>query len=168
MTFILKKKKHTFTQACKYSAKKPCSSERALMLILFPEYKSAFAIYGVEPIQTSAGVMTVPSRGVVTNIGQHYSPVTGEYTAPYPGIYVFVLNIYKESTASSSVYCYIRRNGHNVALANVPTSTSGYHEGSAATVLHLSRGDKVYVGGCSSVDDLDDWTSFIGFLLKSD
>ena len=132
----------------------------------FTDYKSAFAIFGQYPTQGTSGAITFPS--VKTNIGGHYNIATGQFTCQYPGIYVFSLNLYKKSGASKT-YCYIRRNGGGVARADVPAESKfGYYESSGSTVLHLDRGDKVDVGGCNSVNDIDSYTSFIGFLLKAD
>ena len=131
---------------------------------------SEVAIYGQFPAHNSAtGVAVFPQSAVILNIGGHYSTTTGRYTCYYPGIYVFSLNLYKGSRASGEVYCDIRKNGSNVALANVPNEgVYGYYESSASTVLRLARGDTVDVGSCNNPSNIHKYTSFIGFLLKAD
>ena len=128
---------------------------------------SAFAIYGPTPTYNSSSGVAV-FRSTRLNIGNHYSTVTGQYTCYYPGVYVFSLNLYKKSR-SSFVYCYIRKNDIVYAYAEVPgESKNGYYESSGSTILHLNRGDTVDVGSCYNADDIDDYTSFTGFLLKAD
>ena len=126
---------------------------------------SAFAIYGAYPTYSSTGVAVFSS--VKLNIGGHYSTTTGKYICHFPGIYVFSLNLYKKSGAST-IYCDIRKNGSGVAHASVPSQSSGYYESSASTVLRLARGDTVDVGSCGNPSNIDNYTSFIGFLLKAD
>ena len=81
---------------------------------------------------------------------------------------MFSLNLYKGS-GRSGVNCAIRKSGVDVAYANVPTNgESGWYGSYASTVLHLNRGDTVYVGDCSNPGNILNYTSFIGFLLKAD
>ena len=136
--------------------------------VCFSDPMSAFAIYGYYPTYNSSSEVAVFFSGTRMNIGNHYNTVTGQYICYYPGVYVFSLNLYKVSGASR-VNCYIRKNGSGYAIADVPSeSQSGYYESSASTIFHLNRGDTVDVGGCSNPDGIDNYTSFIGFLLKAD
>ena len=114
--------------------------------------------------------MTVPTSGVKTNIGDDFNVTSGIYTAPFNGTYVFVLNAYKRDTVNDRVYCYIRRNNENVAIANVPKFTDFQHNygGTGATVLSLKQGDTVYAGAGSEVSHFHYHTSFMGFLLAVD
>ena len=133
--------------------------------------QSAFALYGQNPIEAEStvgyNVITVPTSGVKTNIGDDFNVTTGVYTAPIDGTYVFILNLYKKDTVNDRVYCYIRRNSEDVAIANVPDFNDfiHYHGGTGATVLSLKQGDTVYAGDCSEVDHLYYHTNFMGFLL---
>ena len=65
-------------------------------------------------------------------------------------------------------HCYIRKNSVNKVRAYLDPKGCSYEEASNSAVLHLSRGDKVDIGGCSSVGSMWGWTSFSGFLLKAD
>ena len=78
---------------------------------------------------------------------------------------MFSLNLYK--SGYDGTHCYIRKNGSGVAYATVP-SASGFYHGSASTILYLNRGDMVDVGDCYKPENIDSFTSFIGFLLKAD
>ena len=137
--------------------------------------QSAFAIFDENPIEAEStvgsNVMTVPTSGVWTNIGDDFNVTTGEYTAPIDGTYVFILNVYNKENLMHHTHCYIRRNNEYVAIAYaeyIDDTANDHHSGTAATVLSLKQGDIVYAGECSKVDDLYSFTSFMGFLLAVD
>ena len=138
-----------------------------IVRFLFSDYQSAFAIYRVWPTyNSSTDVLIFPSTSI--NLGNHYDTTTGQFIAQYAGMYVFILNLYK-GTRAGSVWCYIRKNGSNIALAYVPAeSESGRYESSGSTVVHLDPGDKVDVGSCYNPGYIFYYTSFIGFLLHAD
>ena len=130
----------------------------------FSDYKSAFAIFHTEPTyDSSTKVLTFPET--LLNIGNDYDTTTGQFTCRYPGIYVFLVNLYIID-GSKSVKCQIQKNGHTYTYAHA--SNSVYNEGSASTILRLKRGDKVDVGDCVRADNIYEGTSFIGFLLQAD
>ena len=113
--------------------------------------------------------MTMSEDAVITNIGDDYDPETGQYTAPVDGTYIFDLNLYKKDDNLGFVSCYIRKNGENVAKAFIPGRDEGGEEnGSVMTVLQLMENDIVDVGDCSDVGRIDNYTSFGGYLLKTD
>ena len=134
---------------------------------LFSVYRSAFAIYYTSPkysISTSVLIFT----STRTNIGNHYDTTTGQYTAQYAGIYLFILNLYRKA-GGNSVWCYIRKIGSRVVMVSVPADSEyGIFGSSGSTVVHLDPGDKVDVGDCHNPSDIDAWTSFLGFLLQAD
>ena len=103
------------------------------------------------------------------NKNYDYNTFTGQFICEYPGIYVFVLNLYRNSKDGSRVTCHIMRDGGHMAWACAPgNSESNWNVGSASTIVHLSRDDKVYVGDCSGTSNIAEETSFIGFLLRAD
>ena len=111
--------------------------------------------------------MRVPPSGVITNEGGDYNNATGVYTAPYTGLYGFVLSVYKNDEDDEGVHCRIYRNEDNNAVAVAHTiNKSGYRGASGATLLQLNEGETVFVL-CDRVDHLDSWTSYMGFLLKA-
>ena len=95
----------------------------------------------------SYGNIVLGDCGVVSNIGGHYSPVTGQFTCQYPGVYVFSLNLYKNKDEDST-HCYIRLNGVSQVFVYA-TYTWGFHEVSSSVVLHLNATDTVDIGDCT-------------------
>ena len=139
----------------------------------------SFYVAGYQIGFTAQGSVLQPS-GVVrfsyikSNIGSRYSSSTGQFTCDYPGLYYFSVSLIKLRTDHSNadmVNCYIRKNSLN--LINTKTdprdddTDNGSYETSAFLVIHLSSGDTVDVGGCSSTK-LESQSSFTGFLLKTD
>ena len=78
---------------------------------------------------------------------------------------MFIVNLYK----TGKVMCSIRKNGIGVAWANNPWDMeSGFDGSSNSILLHLNPGDEVYVGYCENPSGIDNWSTFIGFLLQAD
>ncbi|XP_042258009.1 complement C1q-like protein 4 [Thunnus maccoyii] len=103
---------------------------------------------------------------VVSNIGNAYSPITGYFTAPVPGVYYFSFTSYwwgGDGSSGGSLY----HNGYQVVSwynCEQPHNTSG----SNSAVLHLQVGDKVNVRlweGLKISDNVNNYSSFSGFLL---
>ena len=139
-----------------------------LNIIFLTGYRSAFAIYYGNPTYSSStGILRFSATRL--NKNYDYSTSTGQFTCEYPGIYVFVLNIFTKSKYGSSVGCHIRRNSGNVAWAMAQGySKTNENGGSGSAIIDLYRGDKVYVGKCSGTSNIGQATSFIGFLLRAD
>ena len=136
----------------------------ACLRFVFTDHKSAFTTTGYTHEDGSYGNIVL--GGVVSNIGGHYSPVTGQFTCQYPGVYVFSLNLYKDSDEVST-HCDIRHNGVGQVFVYA-SYTDGFHEGSSSVVLHLNVADTVDIGDCSPLVTIDSWTNFYGFLLYPD
>ena len=133
--------------------------------------KSAFTVTGEPALGSETNSLKFTS--VITNIGQHYSTETGQFTCEYPGIYVFSLNILKAGGATRA-NCEIRQNQVNVARAHSNpdvASNGGWYSSSASAVIRLEYGDIVNVvcsSGLSSLYELSFYNSFAGFLIKAD
>ena len=139
--------------------------------LCFTGVMSAFTVS--HPVAGSS-TSTIRFSHYITNIGGHYSTTTGVFTCVYPGLYYFALHILK-TPGSNSASCRIRKNGSNIVEVFVhPSSTSSNNYGGTtnSVVLHLVRGDKVDLGGCTAIStiqvDSDYDTTFSGFLLKAD
>ena len=121
----------------------------------------------------SYGYHTITFKTVTTNIGGHYDTSKGRFACKFAGIYVFFVHVVKKH-GQNQACLYIRKNGSNIVLANSdPDSSSdnGLYESSNSVVLHLTRGDRVDVGGCTSASTMypsDQMTSFSSFLLYAD
>ena len=76
---------------------------------------------------------------VRTNIGGHYSPITGVFTVPIPGLYMLSTTVM--STKGKSIHCALWVN--NVMYERA--YGTNYSTGSLNTVLQLEKGDRVYI-----------------------
>ena len=115
---------------------------------------------------------TIKFTSFINNIGGHYDTSTGQFTCPYPGIYVFSHHLYKDRNKDIA-YWYIRKNGSNqlfVYSRRGRSDDTGYYGSSNTLVIHLDRGDIVDLGGCSEYHAMYSgiWTTFSGYLLKAD
>uniref|UniRef100_A0A668T786 C1q domain-containing protein n=1 Tax=Oreochromis aureus TaxID=47969 RepID=A0A668T786_OREAU len=88
-------------------------------------------------------------KGVITNTGNAYSPVTGVFTAPIVGVYYF------------TIFCHVRR-GHSQRLSDSETDNGGN-----ALFMELQQEDKVYVlmEQETHVWGDESQTTFSGFLV---
>ncbi|KAK3086556.1 hypothetical protein FSP39_020159, partial [Pinctada imbricata] len=101
------------------------------------------------------------------NEGSAYSSTTGVFTAPIEGLYLFTVTL---TTRSKDPDAYLFRNGYTV-LPLFNHSEDDYRQASASVVIHLLRGDRVWVdwnGGTeTSVIQAKHETVFSGCLLQS-
>ena len=134
--------------------------------LLFSDPTSAFSIYNEVPTYVN-DVVIWPTADL--NIGLHYDNTTGKYCAEHTGTYMFQLHLYKQFQGGL-VTCKIKKNSDTIAAAQVPSETvkPGFYEGSTSSIVHLEKGDKVYVGDCVNFNNLFQWTAFNGVLLDLD
>uniref|UniRef100_A0A9J8CH43 C1q domain-containing protein n=1 Tax=Cyprinus carpio carpio TaxID=630221 RepID=A0A9J8CH43_CYPCA len=131
----------------------------------------AFSAALVEPGSGNIGPftteITLTYRNVFTNIGNAYNPITGIFTAPLKGAYMFSFSIYGHGSPSTASTVYIVKNGEKVVIAHghqdqyVVNSSKG-------VVLILEVGDVVYLRLCSGrwiYDDQNKHSTFSGYLL---
>ncbi|CAI5671839.1 unnamed protein product [Oreochromis niloticus] len=105
-------------------------------------------------------------KGVITNIGNAYSPVTGVFTAPIPGVYYFTL--FYHAAASHPQYLFLHKNSEVIVMTNDNISHSDATDnGGNAVFVQLQQGDKVYVrmGKLSHVWGSQSHTTFSGILV---
>ena len=131
------------------------------------EHKSAFTVFNP---RNGPNLGTLKFYHIVTNIGGHYNELTGQYHCSNPGTYVFSLHLYKEY-GFDSAHCDIRKNAtrliHVLSDPDIK-SDRGYYESSNTVTLHLSRGDIIDIGDCTTASTMAYWTSFSGYLLQTD
>ncbi|XP_076738298.1 complement C1q-like protein 3 [Maylandia zebra] len=105
-------------------------------------------------------------KGVITNIGNAYSPVTGVFTAPIAGVYYFTLFYHAEGSHTQRLF--LHKNSEVMVMTNDHATHSDVADnGGNAVFLQLQQGDKVYVrmGANSHVWASESQTTFSGFLV---
>jgi hypothetical protein len=102
---------------------------------------------------------------VRTNIGGHYSPNTGVFTVPRPGLYMLSATV--RSTKGRDLHCALWVNDVMYEKAY----GTNYTTGSLNTVLQLKKGDRVYIKKDSKQSDSVEpmlginWSMFSGYLI---
>jgi hypothetical protein len=87
---------------------------------------------------------TIKFDRIVTNIGNHYNPNSGTFTAPQHGLYVFTWNLYCHGGGYIHSQVVVNSNAVNAmftsaqGLTNVRTTTG-------IVVVEVNQGDVVYV-----------------------
>ncbi|XDV25597.1 hypothetical protein PO909_029490 [Leuciscus waleckii] len=111
--------------------------------------------------------ITLTYKNVFTNIGNAYNPITGIFTAPLKGAYMFRISIF--SFGGTPTYAAIIKNGKHVVMAHDgQVQAQDRLNSSNGVVLILEVGDVVYVrlrSGASIYDDSHTYNTFSGFLL---
>ncbi|KAI2647255.1 Complement C1q-like protein 4 [Labeo rohita] len=110
---------------------------------------------------------TLTYRKVFTNIGNAYNPITGIFTAPLKGAYMFNFSVFGFGNPSYSSTASIMKNGERVVVAH------GYQDqyvigSTKGVVLILEVGDVVYVSLWSQkklTDNQANHNTFSGYLL---
>ncbi|XP_048011489.1 uncharacterized protein LOC125245087 [Megalobrama amblycephala] len=109
--------------------------------------------------------ITLTYKNVFTNIGNAYNPITGIFTAPLKGAYMFRFSVYNygSTTATASIV----KNGQKVVIAHEHQPQNDLNS-SNGVVLILEVGDVVYVrlwSGRRIYDSYNNHNTFSGYLL---
>ncbi|XP_056092498.1 uncharacterized protein LOC130071662 [Rhinichthys klamathensis goyatoka] len=121
----------------------------------------------IGPITTD---ITLTYRKVFTNIGNSYNPITGIFTAPLKGAYMFRISVHGngETAANAAIF----KNGEHVVIAHDEQAPAqgkkNLKNSSNGAVLILEAGDVVYVrlrSNGSIADNHENYNTFSGFLL---
>ncbi|XDV25828.1 hypothetical protein PO909_029678 [Leuciscus waleckii] len=109
--------------------------------------------------------ITLTYRNVFTNIGNAYNPITGVFTAPLKGAYMFRISVFGHGPTHAAASIY--KNGERVvtAFAHQPQNELNSSNG---VVLILEVGDVVYVRlwpNTRIFDNDNNHSTFSGFLL---
>ncbi|XP_045202207.2 golgin subfamily A member 4-like [Mercenaria mercenaria] len=133
--------------------------------------KAAFTVNGAYG-QTN-GILKFTS--VKLNEGSVYSSRTGQFTCPFPGLYVFIASIIETSRGDNFIFCYIRKNGAEYVnmysrqgTKDSKFATDGWGPVTGAATVHLVKGDRVYVWCRTATRKRLHWSSFTGFLVSAD
>ncbi|XDV25905.1 hypothetical protein PO909_029731 [Leuciscus waleckii] len=108
--------------------------------------------------------ITLTYRNVFTNIGNAYNPVTGVFTAPLKGAYMFRISVFGQGPTPASVVIF--KNGERVVVADDVQAQDRLNS-SNGVVLILEVGDVVYVrlwSGRRLYDSKSNYNTFSGFL----
>ncbi|XP_038135023.1 multimerin-2-like [Cyprinodon tularosa] len=129
------------------------------------------AFFVAQPVSGTIGQVNVlyplVYKQVLSNIGGHYSPVTGYFTAPVRGIYYFSFSSFcweGDGTTGGSLY----QNG-NALVSWYGYSKSSPITGSNSAVLLVEAGDMVNVRLWDSRKISDNgylYSTFSGFLIS--
>ena len=102
---------------------------------------------------------------VRTNNGGHYSPNTGVFTVPRPGLYMLSATVM--STSGKNLHCAFLVND----VVSARLFGTNFSTGSLNTVLQLRKGDRVYIKKDSTFSVASqymlggDWSMFTGYLI---
>ncbi|XP_067247336.1 uncharacterized protein [Chanodichthys erythropterus] len=109
--------------------------------------------------------ITITYKKVFTNIGNAYNPVTGVFTAPLKGAYMFRVSVYGHGGIEATAAIF--KNEKLVVMAH-DYLAQGALGASNGVVLILEVGDVVYVrlwSGSRIFDNQNNVNTFSGFLL---
>ncbi|XP_048011783.1 complement C1q-like protein 2 [Megalobrama amblycephala] len=109
--------------------------------------------------------ITLTYRNVFTNIGNAYNPVTGIFTAPLTGAYMFRITVFGHGGTPATAGIF--KNGKQMVTAD-GNQVQGVLNSSNGVVLILEVGDVVYVRlwtGSRTHDSQNNHNTFSGFLL---
>ncbi|XDV25927.1 hypothetical protein PO909_029753 [Leuciscus waleckii] len=109
--------------------------------------------------------ITLTYRNVFTNIGNAYNPVTGVFTAPLKGAYMFRVSVLGHGPTSAVVSIFKNEERMVMTFDHQPQH---WLNSSNGVVLILEVGDVVYVrlwSGSRIYDDQYNYNTFSGFLL---
>ena len=126
-------------------------------------YQPAFRVYDSQGGHVTRNG-TIPFNSAHENIGGHFNTSTYTFTAPVAGRYMFIWNSYTNSFNTGSRRTFLRKNGIN----QIQTGNNG-NGVPITSIIHLSAGDAVTLGGNSSYP-ITYYASafhneFIGYLL---
>lgn len=131
----------------------------------------AFSVrFYADPVNNVGNGATLRFDSVMQNLGDGYKPVTGLFTAPVSGLYVFSLHFMGSDTQQWTQLA-ITKNGYVMLDVDYTEGNGDLHDQSSGlATTHLAAGEQVwvkhYAGGTSIRGGL--FTTFSGFLVHAD
>ena len=113
-------------------------------------------------------------NSAVTNLGNAYNTETGLFTAPYGGVYLFMLDATHIPDHSSSSQLAIMKTGHQTLAFTYGKAQSlqsdSYTRDTVQAAVHLKAGEQVWVEHSygASVFRQASFTTFTGVLVQVD
>ena len=118
---------------------------------------------------TSQYGQTLVFPHIITNVGGGYNGITGVFTAPRDGVYVFFCKITGRDNPSSMSFEFILNGSAKTTNLVLGGSANPYRTSSNSIVLQLTHGDRVWVkmetGGNHYSWGAGGDQSFSGYLL---
>ncbi|XP_025113079.1 C1q-related factor-like [Pomacea canaliculata] len=129
----------------------------------------SFTVYSSKPTMTAINQGIFVFDMVVSNIANGYDALTGVFTAPYSGTYLFVLNIMVDNN-NKYIQVAIDKSGTLLALTHADSINDPWDKGMCHVTAHLNSGDRVYVRHNAGLPELfgERWSSFSGILVHAD
>ena len=131
--------------------------------------KVAFQATLTTNVSHAAGTTILPYNKIIFDIGSNYNKSTYTFTAPFPGLYFFHLNLnlYSNPGRMSAV---ISAAGVNYYGTRLDSTISGDNNVNSSALVMLQPGDIVrpYSGNQSNAASLSNsatWNRFEGFLI---
>ena len=121
----------------------------------------------------STGTFSVAGRGTLVynhaevNLGGGFDHITGVFTCPKPGLYIFFVNC-DPANSNADLNVHIMVDGHEIAFCYAHTT---YDQGAAMATVRLTAGQKVWVKMFRDTPRqiaTSGYNSFSGFLVRSE
>lgn len=117
--------------------------------------------------QSSTTETTLVFSNALTNIGGGYNAVTGVFTAPLGGVYVFICKITERQNSGGPTIYFVKNGASQGSNVGTEGPSNSFRSSSSSIVLELSPGDRVWlkIHGNYYARALDGNQLFTGFML---
>lgn len=113
-------------------------------IIILVTYKPAFLANLSHSLSNLKSNQIVKFDSVVTNIGKHYNPATGKFTAPQDGIYTFSWTCLTPAGSRFETRLLVNDRYISANRANAQ-NINQYVQGTKNVVVQMKKGDKAAV-----------------------
>jgi hypothetical protein len=141
-------------------------------MIFFSDHLSAFSVNMPFNYSSINGTDKLTFSNTIYQQGHDFDKSTGTFTCSIPGTYHFSVTLVKQRSGSrvDRVFCELFKGTSSMILIKVDPTDDDTDKGSASisqsVVLHLDKGDQVYLSRClDPAVYMEYWSSFTGFLL---